>query len=148
MARPAETTRPGQDRSGGDQRLPATRRVRSARDFRRIYARGQRAGGKHLMLVALRRRQPGHRVGLSVSKAHGCAVVRNKIKRIFKEAFRLQRAQLPGDFDLVMIPRERPGKYQLPFIRRELQALVERIHQGRGRSRRRPQGGAGKGRRR
>ena len=120
--------------------LPSSARVIRRKDFRRIYARGSRASGKDLTIVALPRTTTGHRVGLSVSKANGCAVIRNKIKRIFREAFRLERPTLPGQFDVVMIPRVHPEKYRLVDVRRELRHLVERIHTGKGRKRAKPRG--------
>jgi len=88
------------------------------------------------VIVAYQRRETGHRLGLSVSKANGCAVIRNKIKRIFREAFRLERPTLPGNFDLILIPKQRPGKYQLDEVRAELRKLVGRIAAGKGRQRR------------
>ena len=115
--------------------LPRSARVIRRKEFRRIYARGSRANGKTLILVALRRREEGHRVGLSVSKANGCAVIRNKIKRIFREAFRLERPTLPGQFDVVMIPRENSEKFQLPRVRKELRDLLAKIYSGKGRLR-------------
>ena len=98
-----------------------------ARDFRRIYSQGQRAHGRAVVVVAHRRSQPGHRLGLSVSKAHGRAVRRNKIKRILREAFRLERPTLPGRFDLILIPRQRTGKYDLSEVRAELVRLVQKL---------------------
>ena len=48
----------------------------------------------------------GHlRVGLSVSRKIGNAVQRNRFKRLYREAFRLSRAELPTGLDLVMLPR-------------------------------------------
>ena len=120
--------------------LPRSARVIRRKDFRRIYSRGSRASGKHITLVALRRLDEGHRVGLSVSKANGCAVVRNKIKRIFREAFRLERPALPGQYDVVLIPRVHPEKYDLADVRRELRRLLEKIHAGKGRQRSEPRG--------
>ena len=116
--------------------LPRSSRVLGHREFRRIYARGLRAGGKHLVIVAYQRRGSGHRLGLSVSKANGCAVIRNKIKRIFREAFRLERPTLPGDYDIILIPRQRPGKYRLDEVRTELRTLVDRVASGKARQRR------------
>ena len=98
-----------------------------ARDFRRIYSRGQRAYGRAMVVVAHRRSSPGHRLGLSVSKAHGRPVRRNKIKRILREAFRLERPTLPGRFDLILIPRERSGKYELAEVRAELVQLLQKL---------------------
>ncbi|MFL5341363.1 MAG: ribonuclease P protein component, partial [Gemmataceae bacterium] len=35
----------------------------------------------------------------------GSAVVRNKLRRLFREAYRLTRVELPTGLDLVLIPR-------------------------------------------
>lgn len=45
------------------------------------------------------------RLGLSVSRKLGKAVVRNRWKRLIREAFRLTRRQLPDGVDLIVIPR-------------------------------------------
>ncbi len=116
--------------------LPRNARVLLRKDFSRIYSRGLRAGGDNIIVVVLKRRDPGHRVGLSVAKIHGCAVVRNKIKRILREAFRLERPTLPGNYDIVLIPRQRTGKYHLRTVRVELRRLIQRVHAGKGRPRR------------
>ncbi len=123
--------------------LPGTCRIKTAREFRRVYGRGVRVRSRGLIVVAFKRRQPGHRLGLAVSKEHGCAVRRNKIKRIFREAFRLERPELPGRYDLVLIPQKREGKYILEEIRHELRQLISDLVSGKGQKRRkgRPSGG-------
>lgn len=118
-------------------RLPREARLTRASEFRRVYGRGLRARGSSLVVVAEPRRAPGHRLGVSVSKDHGCAVRRNKIKRLLREAFRLERPTLPGRFDLVLIPQPRAGKFALVELRAELAALVARLAEGGGRARRR-----------
>ncbi len=115
--------------------FPRSARLITAREFRRVYSRGQRARGRAFVLVAHRRRHPGHRLGLSVSREHGGAVRRNKIKRLLREAFRLERPNLAGSFDMILIPQKRDGHYQLDQLRCELVALVRRIESGRGRGR-------------
>lgn len=112
--------------------LPRTSRLIKAYEFRRVYGRGVRIHGQAMTLVAFRRRSPGLRLGLSVSKEHGCAVRRNKIKRLLREAFRLERPQLPGRYDLITIPRKRKGKYQLAELRLELSTLLQKAEAGQG----------------
>ena len=48
------------------------------------------------------------RLGLSVSRKVGNAVVRNRIKRLLREAFRLSRHDWPIGYDLVIIVRPHP----------------------------------------
>ena len=46
------------------------------------------------------------RIGLSVSKKHGNAIRRSRIKRLLREAFRLSQYDLPKGLDLILIPRQ------------------------------------------
>lgn len=110
--------------------LPARLRLLTQRDFRRVYQRGRRAAGQWLTVVGLAGRGNEVRVGLSVSKEHGGAVRRNKLKRLLREAFRLERAALPKGFDLVLIPRRRDENFPLAALREELPRLVARLQRG------------------
>jgi len=105
--------------------------------------------GRQVIVVCLARTTLGHRLGVSVSKDHGRAVRRNKIKRLLREAFRLERAALPANFDLVLIPRQPGARLHLATLRQELLDLVTRLAHGEGRSRGAPRrdGASAKGRR-
>jgi ribonuclease P protein component len=110
------------------RRLPAAARLHTARQFQRVYQRGARAAGEFMTVVALRQREgEGARLGVSVSKDHGGAPRRNKIKRLLREAFRHERHALPKNLDVVLIPRTREGKLRLCDLRRELVELMARI---------------------
>jgi ribonuclease P protein component len=87
------------------------------------------------VVVARRRLEPGHRLGVSVSKEHGRAVRRNKIKRLLREAFRLARPRLPGQYDVILIPQKSTAKLRLSDLQIELEHLLQRVQAGKGRPR-------------
>jgi len=123
-----ELSAEGVPRSGSRRRRFSRRyHVRRGSDYRRIYRGGSRARGPSFTVVVLPNGLPHSRLGLSVGKR--CwkrAVRRNRVRRIFREAFRLSLDELPAGLDVIMIasvPRLEP---ELAAIRAELAALVAR----------------------
>lgn len=106
--------------------LPPSRRIRKSGEFRRIYESGQRAGDRHLLVIAAPGDLDHSRMGLSVSKKHGTAVRRARLKRLLREAFRLSQHDLPVGLDLVLIPRQDSGA-GLEEYRRSLVKLAGRL---------------------
>ena len=78
--------------------------LRSKSDFERVYALKNKAADGVLLVFAARNAGPVTRIGLSVSKKHGGAIVRNRLKRLLREAFRLMQHQIPASLDLIVIP--------------------------------------------
>jgi ribonuclease P protein component len=89
----------------------ATKRPRLSRssDFQRIYRQGSSTASRFLVLYSFRRPAEagaeGPRLGLSVSKKLGGAVVRNRVKRLLREAFQGCAGHLAEEYDLVVIAR-------------------------------------------
>ena len=97
--------------------------LRRPADFQAVYDRRRSAADGTLVVYARENGLPHSRVGLSVSKKFGGAVVRNRIRRLLREAYRLGRDELPTGFDLVLIPRPQEA-YTLDAFRRSLGKLV------------------------
>ena len=86
-------------------KLRPRQRIKKKSDFNRVFAGGQRAGDHRLVLLARPALGDTSRLGISVGKKLGSAVRRNRYKRTMREAFRLAQHQLPGGWDIVLIPR-------------------------------------------
>jgi ribonuclease P protein component len=89
----------------GDFRFLRSHRLRTTADFQRVYNRRSSASDNCLLVYACENDLGHPRIGLSVSRKVGNAVVRARWKRLLREAFRLSRTELPAGIDLVMIPR-------------------------------------------
>ena len=83
-------------------------RLKKRAEFLRVAAKGRKVQAPGLVLQALRRSDAGPaRVGFTVTKKVGGAVVRNRTRRRLKEAVRLVlAAEAPRGVDLVLIGRE------------------------------------------
>jgi ribonuclease P protein component len=104
-----------------DQRLLPKYRIRSAMDFRRIYQRRCTASDDLLLIFGSLNGLPYPRFGMSVSRKIGGAVVRNRWKRLLREAFRLSRKQLPEGVDLIIVVR----KQAEPALEQLQQSLIQ-----------------------
>ena len=89
-------------------RLPRTARLLRRSDFERVYRGGKKHFTGNLTVFFLLRPSPvgGPRIGLTVGRAMGGAVVRNRIRRRLREAVRLCRGELRASVDLVLHPRK------------------------------------------
>ena len=85
-------------------------RLSRSRDFDAVYRQGRSVSTRFLVLYWFAREDGSDgiaRLGLAVPKAVGTAVVRNRIKRRLREAFRARLPELPQDQDYVLVVR--PG---------------------------------------
>ena len=83
-------------------------RLSRSRDFDAVYRHGRSVSTRFLVLYWFAREDDGEpRLGLAVPKAVGPAVVRNKMKRRLREAFRARLGQVPRNQDYVLVVR--PG---------------------------------------
>ena len=95
--------------------------VKQNSDFRRIYRRGRSAVSGGVVVYCLKNRKGMSRLGVTVSTKLGHAVVRNRVRRRFRELYRLHRADMLPGWDIIMVGRVRAA--ELPYQKLEKQYL-------------------------
>lgn len=82
-------------------KFPKTEHLTKRWEFLRVYAGNEKYIGESVVLHVLRN-QPDRKAGILVSKKTGIAVKRNRIKRLIREAYRLNKNLLQPDIHLVI----------------------------------------------
>ena len=107
-------------------RFPKQVRLRKQAEFDRVFGAKAHAADGVLVMNGCRNDLEQSRLGLSVSRRVGNAVVRNRWKRLVREAFRTQQSDLPRGLDIVVRPR-RGATPDFRNIQSSLRSLTERI---------------------
>ena len=97
-------------------------------EFRRLYHRGASSAGRHLVLYCRRNKLGCNRLGLTVSVKLGKAVQRNRIKRLFREAYRLNEDKFATGVDLVIVARVRSRYVSYQELERAFLAACKRLN--------------------
>jgi ribonuclease P protein component len=89
-----------------DQRFRTHERIKDPADFRRAFDRKRSASDASIIVYGVENGLDHARLGLSVSKKRvRKAFARNRVKRLLREAFRLNKSAMPVGVDLVIVPR-------------------------------------------
>jgi ribonuclease P protein component len=110
----------------GRLRLPTRLRLRRQVEFTRLLRAGGAVTDGVLTVWGGTNGLGYPRLGLIVGRKHGGAVQRNRLKRLLREAFRLEQRHLPAGLDLVCTPRV-GVKLTLSTCRASLLRLAARL---------------------
>jgi ribonuclease P protein component len=86
--------------------LPKLGRLRRNKSFQTVYRSGKSYANRQLVLYVLPQRGHKRRVGFAAGKRLGSAVVRNRVKRLLREAYRHEQHRLIDDVDLILVGRQ------------------------------------------
>lgn len=80
--------------------------LRKRLEFKKVYSRGKAYANRFAVLYVWPNGLERRRVGLSVGKKVGSAVKRNRVKRLFREVYRLNKTKLIEGIDMVLIAKK------------------------------------------
>lgn len=125
MAPPKFSSRiPGR---GASARGSGEARLRKHADFDTVYRNGRRLFSAHMTLFFLPRNAGGARVGFTVPRALGGAVVRNRIRRRMREAVRLNLGAVGSGVDVVIHPKKAALTADFAVLCREVERGFEKV---------------------
>jgi len=87
------------------QRLPKTCLIRKGWEYDEVYSRGKRLHAKGFSLICVSNSSLESRLGISIHRKLRGAVKRNRIKRIIRESFRVERKHFPQGMNIVFAVR-------------------------------------------
>ena len=80
-------------------------RLKKNMEFKKVYSVGKKYWNRNFILFTKKNDLDETRVGFTITKKHGNSVVRNRIRRRMKEAYRLNLSHIKDGYDLVFIPK-------------------------------------------
>lgn len=96
------------------------------RIFGRAYRKGKKRAGRYIVVYVIKGRGKCCRLGITVTKGRGSAVVRNRIKRIIRAAWRdvAARCTLTEGCDVIVVARDAAADAKSTEIAPELEDML------------------------
>lgn len=107
--------------------MKTLQRLKKNNDFQHVFKKGQSTANRQFVVYVLKMPERAeNRLGLSVSKKIGNAVVRNRIKRKVREVFRQLNGRLEQGHDFIIIARQPAADMTFAEIESSLQHVLKR----------------------
>lgn len=82
-------------------------RIKANKEFQQIYKNGKSFANRQFIIYKYRNQDIDHfRIGLSVSKKIGNAVIRNRVKRYIRQVFTELKEDINDQYDYIIIARK------------------------------------------
>ena len=102
-------------------------RLRKNKEYRKVYKFGRSVADRNMVLFVLANNLGVSRIGFTVSKKVGKAVIRNKVRRLFKEACRLNLQEFPLCRDYILLARNNVVGKSYHVVENSLLHLLKRL---------------------
>ena len=107
--------------------LTKSERLLRRTDFEKLSEDGHRIDSDYFVILYSRNGLGKLRLGVTVSKRVGCAVIRNRVKRLVRERFRLRKALFSDSYDVNVIAKGGTSDLSSREIGGALEAIVRDI---------------------
>jgi ribonuclease P protein component len=97
-------------------------------EFQRVYGRRKSYANSYLIMYIAPNHSEVSKIGISASKKIGNSIVRHHVSRLIREAYRLNKEQLAGGFDIVIVARPAAAEVRFHEIEESYLKLLERHH--------------------
>lgn len=105
-------------------RFPRSARLRRSSEYEQLRRQGRRHAAGHFVVQVLIEETLPVRLGLTVSRKVGCAVVRNRLKRQLREFFRTRQHTYKSGLQLVISARSSAAGLSYSCLAHELDSLL------------------------
>lgn len=123
MTRPVPTDG---ERGSGDFRFLPEERLRTDREYREVVRKGERMTTAHFTIYRDFAGGDARKVGISVGKRAGCAVARNRVKRVLREFYRFHKSAFPGGSRTAIVAKKAHSLPSLANVTAELLPAISK----------------------
>lgn len=106
--------------------LPKKIVVKQNNDFQKIYRYGRSLANRNLVVYFCKAFHPTQRVAFAAGKKLGNAVMRNRVKRLLREAYRLHRHEIDENYCLLLVGRAAAVKASSSAMEKSFYSLCQR----------------------
>ncbi len=101
--------------------------IKNNRDFVRAYKSGNRFVSNLIVLYKVKNNLENKRIGITVSKKVGNAVIRNRVRRLIRECIYLNYDKLENGYDYVFVARIRANNANYQKVLSNMRFLVKKL---------------------
>ncbi len=102
-------------------------KILKRREFLQLKRCGKRIQDRNFIIIYSDGRSEKNRIGITVSKKLGNAVKRNKIKRLIRENFRMNRDKIAEFMDINVIAKKKAGEISADMVFKSLDGIFNQI---------------------
>ena len=96
-------------------------------EFAKVFNKGSFYVGRHIIVYVLPNKLSVKRLGISVSKKAGKAVVRNRKKRLIRESYRHYENFILNGYDMVIAARSEESIPKYAVLLKEFKYLIKKL---------------------